>query len=152
MTDREYPMVVTALSDEDGGGFIAMAPDLKGCIADGETPEAAIAELHSAIQEWLDEARRLNREIPPPGALVAAKRAERTEINKLLKAQERLIKTQDQLLKDARKEIGKIRNSVSTLLEEQSRKEDRPYSEWTAETLSASAIGGVRRRAPLHLN
>lgn len=60
MTGR-YQVVVRPLSKKDGGGFLASAPDLPGCIADGETPEAAVADLHRAVREWLDELRRLRR-------------------------------------------------------------------------------------------
>ena len=62
-----YPMVVNQACEDDGGGYLAHALDLKGCIGDGDTPEEAIANLKDAITEWIDEARRLNRPIPQPG-------------------------------------------------------------------------------------
>ncbi len=32
-----YTVVIKALSDEDGGGYVATVPDLPGCMSDGET-------------------------------------------------------------------------------------------------------------------
>ena len=54
MTDR-YPIYVAPLSDEDGGGWIALVHDLPGCMGDGETPEEAIADARKAIEVWLGD-------------------------------------------------------------------------------------------------
>jgi antitoxin HicB len=62
----EYPVIVSPLSDEDGGGFLATVPDLPGCMSDGETPAEAMENVQDAIEEWLDLARKLGREIPTP--------------------------------------------------------------------------------------
>lgn len=48
--------------------FIAEAPALPGCMADGETPEAAAAALEVVAAEWIDVARDLGRPIPEPDA------------------------------------------------------------------------------------
>jgi predicted RNase H-like HicB family nuclease len=69
----DYPSVIQPLAEEDGGGFFARAPDLPGCVSDGETPEQALANIRDAIESWLAEARALGREIPRPShGLVAA--------------------------------------------------------------------------------
>ena len=52
-------------SDEDDA-YIADVPDLEGCSAFGDTPEQALAELMIAKELWLEAARDLGREIPPP--------------------------------------------------------------------------------------
>ena len=44
------------------GGLLVTVPDLPGCVADGETVGAAIAETHDAFKVWagaeqLDKAR-----------------------------------------------------------------------------------------------
>ena len=62
----KYPVLVSPLSDDDGGGFLATVPDLPGCMSDGETPAEAIENVQDAIEEWLDLARKLGREIPTP--------------------------------------------------------------------------------------
>jgi antitoxin HicB len=55
----------------EGGGFIALVPDLPGCMSDGETVEEAWRSAQDAIAEWIDEANRLGRSVPPPSRQVA---------------------------------------------------------------------------------
>jgi predicted RNase H-like HicB family nuclease len=62
----DYPVALRRLSDEDGGGFLASAPDLPGCMSDGATQEDAIVNFRDAIAAWLEEARALGRDIPNP--------------------------------------------------------------------------------------
>lgn len=62
----KYPVLISPLSEDDGGGFLATVPDLPGCMSDGETPAEAIENVQDAIEEWLDLARKLGREIPTP--------------------------------------------------------------------------------------
>ncbi len=71
MVPLVYPVLVEPLSAEDGGGFLATAPDLPGCMSDGETPEDALRSVREAITEWIEEARRLGREIPKPSQKAA---------------------------------------------------------------------------------
>lgn len=66
MTRLEYPVIVTPLPPEDGGGFAASVPDLPGCMSDGETPEDAIREVQDAIVAWIETAREMGRPVPPP--------------------------------------------------------------------------------------
>ncbi|MBI5202442.1 MAG: type II toxin-antitoxin system HicB family antitoxin [Elusimicrobia bacterium] len=54
-------------SKEDGG-WIALAPELPGCSAFGETTEDALSELAVAIGLWLKTAKGEGREIPEPTA------------------------------------------------------------------------------------
>jgi antitoxin HicB len=64
MASLRYPVIVSPLTEEDGGGFLATVPDLPGCMSDGETPAEAIENVQDAIEEWLDLAHKLGREIP----------------------------------------------------------------------------------------
>ena len=57
--------IIVAWSEEDQA-FIAFAPELAGCMAHGETRGEAIQQLEIAIENWLDTARELSREIPSP--------------------------------------------------------------------------------------
>ena len=66
MTSLKYPVLISPLSAEDGGGFIATVPDLPGCMSDGETPQEALANAEDAIESWLEAARDLGRDIPSP--------------------------------------------------------------------------------------
>jgi predicted RNase H-like HicB family nuclease len=51
-----YRVTIEPLSEEDGGGFMASAPDLEGCMSDGATPEEALHNIYDAILCWLDAA------------------------------------------------------------------------------------------------
>ena len=57
---------------EDGCGFLAIAPDLPGCLADGWTQREALANLHDAIAEWIADARAMGRPVPEPKYYLAA--------------------------------------------------------------------------------
>jgi antitoxin HicB len=59
-----YRVVIEPLTREDGGGFLASAPELPGCISDGETPHEALSNIHDAMTQWIDEAKALGRTIP----------------------------------------------------------------------------------------
>src|SRR3984893_4990519 len=61
---QRYPANVF-WSDEDGG-FIATAPDLPGSSAFGETESEALAELHDAIDAWIEAAGAAGNPIPEP--------------------------------------------------------------------------------------
>ena len=45
---------------------IAEVPELPGCSADGETYAQALANVQAIIDEWIETARELGREIPKP--------------------------------------------------------------------------------------
>jgi len=51
---------------ERDGAWLASAPELPGCMADGETPEAALAEIETVIAEWIEEAQRIGNPVPAP--------------------------------------------------------------------------------------
>jgi predicted RNase H-like HicB family nuclease len=46
--------------------FIAEVPELPGCMADGSTKAKALAAVEIVAKEWVETARSLGREIPPP--------------------------------------------------------------------------------------
>ena len=50
-------------SDEDEA-YVAEAPELPGCAADGETYAQALANAEVVIREWIETARELGRPIP----------------------------------------------------------------------------------------
>jgi predicted RNase H-like HicB family nuclease len=64
--------IIIYWSKEDEA-FIAEVPELAGCMADGETYQAALANAEIIIQEWIETAKELDRKIPEPkGRLVFA--------------------------------------------------------------------------------
>ena len=66
MKTHEYPLIVEPFPPEDGGGFIALVPDLPGCMSDGETPEEAVSNVQDAISAWMEAARDVGHAIPAP--------------------------------------------------------------------------------------
>ena len=64
MDTSRYPSEVF-WSDEDQG-FIAIAQDLPGCCAFGETQEEAIRELQDAIKAWVAAAAAVGNPVPAP--------------------------------------------------------------------------------------
>jgi predicted RNase H-like HicB family nuclease len=61
---NHYPIEI--FWDEEDHAYIAIAPDLPGCSAGGNTEEAALRELKIAMRLWLDAAKDMGREIPVP--------------------------------------------------------------------------------------
>ena len=71
-TFNDFPIEIRPLSAEEGGGFLATFPDLPGCMADGETPEEAIADARGAFACWMDAHIADGRPVPTPGILNAS--------------------------------------------------------------------------------
>ena len=67
----KYELIIYWSKDDQA--FIAEAPELPGCAADGATYQEALANLETVIKEWIETARELGRPIPAPkGRLVFA--------------------------------------------------------------------------------
>ncbi len=52
-------------SDEDGV-FIGEVPELPGCMAHGDSPDSALANVKEAIELWVDTANEFGDPIPAP--------------------------------------------------------------------------------------
>lgn len=46
--------------------YVADVPELSGCMAHGDTPEKALANVMEAMRLWLDTAREFGDPIPEP--------------------------------------------------------------------------------------
>lgn len=57
--------IILYWSSEDNA-FIAEAPELSGCMADGQTRLEALKNIEVIIEEWIETANALGREIPKP--------------------------------------------------------------------------------------
>jgi predicted RNase H-like HicB family nuclease len=57
--------IILYWSEEDKV-YIAEVPELPGCMAHGDTQEAALANAKEAIRLWLDTAREFGDPIPAP--------------------------------------------------------------------------------------
>jgi predicted RNase H-like HicB family nuclease len=65
MANRFRYEIIIDWSEEDQS-FIADAPELPGCAADGATYQEAIANVEVVIQEWVETAQELGRSVPEP--------------------------------------------------------------------------------------
>jgi antitoxin HicB len=59
-------MIIEPLPEDGGGGFVALVPDLPGCMSDGETAEAELASVQNAATAWIEEATALGHPVPRP--------------------------------------------------------------------------------------
>jgi antitoxin HicB len=66
MKPQDYEVDIRPLSEEDGGGFEAIAPELPGCRSDGDTPQEALEQIYDAIACWIEAAQEMGRPIPQP--------------------------------------------------------------------------------------
>jgi len=57
--------IILYWSDEDGS-FIAEVPELSGCMAHGDSQEAALANAQQAIGLWIDTAKEFGDPVPEP--------------------------------------------------------------------------------------
>ncbi len=64
MNNIKYEIIIYWSEQDDA--FIVEAPELAGCKADGETYEEAISNIKLVIQDWIESAIILGREIPKP--------------------------------------------------------------------------------------
>ena len=67
----DYEVDIVPLTADDGGGFLAVAPELPGCRSDGETPQEALANAYDAIACWLEAAAEMGRAVPQPRRIPA---------------------------------------------------------------------------------
>jgi predicted RNase H-like HicB family nuclease len=61
---NRYEMIIY-WSDEDQA-FVVEVPELPGCMADGPTYREAVANAEKVIEEWIQTAKELGREVPVP--------------------------------------------------------------------------------------
>ena len=70
MTDTlKYPAQVFWSAEDEG--FVALAADLPGCSAYGDTQSEALAELQHAIMGWREAAASAGNRIPEPSQAVS---------------------------------------------------------------------------------
>ena len=59
--------IILYWSDADRA-FVAEVPELPGCMAHGDTREAALRHVEQAMALWIDTAREFGDPIPAPNA------------------------------------------------------------------------------------
>lgn len=62
--------IILYWSDEDNS-YIAEVSELAGCMADGSTMQSALENVHIVMNEWIETAKLLGREIPKPKGKLA---------------------------------------------------------------------------------
>lgn len=60
----KYEVIIYWSAEDDA--FIAEAPELRGCLAHGESHEAALTNLRSAMELWIESAKEFGDPIPKP--------------------------------------------------------------------------------------
>jgi predicted RNase H-like HicB family nuclease len=62
--DLRYEVII--YWSEPDQAFIAEVPELPGCSADGPSRKKALAAVEVIINEWIETAKELGRQIPKP--------------------------------------------------------------------------------------
>ena len=60
----KYEIIIYWSTEDEA--FIAEAPEIPGCAADGATYLEALANVDVVIREWIETAKELGRVIPEP--------------------------------------------------------------------------------------
>jgi antitoxin HicB len=66
MLPFDFKVNLSPLSDADGGGFTAIAPELPGYRSGGDTPQEALDNIYDAIGCWIEAAQEMGRAVPQP--------------------------------------------------------------------------------------
>ncbi len=62
--DKKYELIVYWSADDEA--YVVEVPELAGCMADGQSYVEAVENAQVVIDEWIETARNLGREIPKP--------------------------------------------------------------------------------------
>src|SRR2546425_3835293 len=62
----EHGYSVNVVWSKEDGAYIAIVPELPGCMADGETQEIAVKNVLEIAKQWLVVATEEKRSIPEP--------------------------------------------------------------------------------------
>lgn len=69
--NHKYEIIIYWSHSDDA--YIAEVRELAGCMADGANYQEAVSNAEVVIDEWIEAAKMLNREIPSPkGKLIYA--------------------------------------------------------------------------------
>ena len=61
-----YKYAIEIFYSEEDEGYIAVVPELPKCSAFGETEEEVLEEVKTAMNLWLETAKKERRKIPKP--------------------------------------------------------------------------------------
>ena len=60
----KYEVIIHWSAEDEA--FLAEVPELAGCMADGATPQEALANVQIVARQWVETARELGRSVPEP--------------------------------------------------------------------------------------
>jgi predicted RNase H-like HicB family nuclease len=63
---NKYKYEVIIYWSEEDSSYIAEVPELSGCKSDGKSYQEALSNIEIIIDEWIETATELGREIPKP--------------------------------------------------------------------------------------
>ena len=61
---HKYEIIIYWSNDD--AAFVAEVPELRGCVAHGDTHEGALENINQAVALWIDTAREFGDPIPEP--------------------------------------------------------------------------------------
>ena len=67
-----YKYAIEIFYSQEDKGYIAVAPELPGCSAYGDTEEVALKEIMTAVGLWIETAKREGRKVPSSSAKATA--------------------------------------------------------------------------------
>ena len=67
MENDDFPLELKPLSNDHGTRWLASYPDLPGCMAEGDSPETALANGRTALKAWLAKADQYGFPVDRPG-------------------------------------------------------------------------------------
>ena len=62
--NSRYEIIIYWSKDDEA--YIAEVPELSGCMSDGETYAEALESVQQIINEWIETAQQMGRQIPEP--------------------------------------------------------------------------------------
>jgi len=71
---EDYAIEIRPSREDEGGGSLATFPDLPGCMAEGETPEEALADAKAAFESWMDAQKEWGRPYPASASVGMSER------------------------------------------------------------------------------
>ena len=67
--DKKYEIIIYWSSEDNA--YVALVPELAGCMADGKTYQEALSNAEQIIDEWIETAMELGKPIPQPKGRLA---------------------------------------------------------------------------------
>ncbi|MEQ8898641.1 MAG: type II toxin-antitoxin system HicB family antitoxin [Roseovarius sp.] len=114
----DYVIVILPLSEEDGGGFVGLVPDLQGCMSDGDSREEALENTQQAMIEWIEHQQERGIDLPAPGVAIERASKQRKSLMAALKAMLAHIEEADGRIAELEKALEEAVDGVSNSWEQ----------------------------------